>query len=96
MIIYIDNDFKCHTTNNGSFISVETNFFNDKCNTFIEGYRFIPFGSIWTREDGSVFTGEMIAPWKSSFELEQAQYEYEQQLYTEQNQAMKILFGEVE
>lgn len=96
MIIYIDNDFKCHVDNDGTLTSVETNFFDDKCHAFIEGYRFVPFGSSWIREDGAIFEGEMVAPWKLYSELEQAQHEYEQQLYNEQSQAMKILFGEVE
>lgn len=60
--IYIDSEFRCHTTNpDGTFREVD-NFFDGKCQTFIEGYRFIPAGETWTREDGVIFAGEMIAP----------------------------------
>jgi hypothetical protein len=60
--------------------SIETNFFDGKCNTFIEGYRFVPMGETWTREDGITFTGEMISPWKNYSELDDAQRQYEKEL----------------
>ena len=78
MIVYIDNDFKCHTTNpDGAFREVETDFFNDKCQTFIEGYRYCQDGESYVREDGEVFHGECIVPWKDYSELDAAQREYE-------------------
>ena len=77
MIIYLDTDFKCHTSNDGTMTAVETDFFDGKCSTFIEGYRFVPAGQRWTREDGRVFRGEMIAPWKPYAELAAAQVQYE-------------------
>ena len=89
--IYVDAEFKCHTTNGGAMTAVETSFFNGKCDAFIEGYRFVPAGESWTRPDGVVFTGEMIAPWKSYRELDAAQREYERELA----QAARILLGEV-
>ena len=64
MTIYIDNDYKCHTTPADGRVSIETDAFNDKCSRYIEGYRFVPAGGTWTREDGQVFRGEMIAPWR--------------------------------
>ena len=75
--IYIDSDSKCHVTNDGTMTAVETDFFNDKCDAFIEGYRFVPFGESWTRADGVMFQGEMIAPWKPYTELAAAQAQYE-------------------
>lgn len=83
MIIYIDNDYKCHTSNDGTMREVETDFFDGKCDTLIEGYRFVPAGENWTRSDGVVFHGEMIAPWKDYVELDAAQREYERQLLKE-------------
>ena len=78
MTVYIDFDFKCHTANpDGSFQEVETNFFDGKCQTFIEGYRFVPSGEIWMCSDGKKFTGEMITPWKPYAELTAAQAQYE-------------------
>ena len=64
MIIYIDNEYKCHTSSGDSFTPVETDAFDGKCRQYIEGYRFVPAGETWTREDGEVFHGEMIAPWR--------------------------------
>ena len=75
--IYIDSDFKCHVTNDGTMQPVETPFFDGKCDAYIEGYRFIPAGSTWIREDGTAFEGEMIAPLKPWSELDAAQREYE-------------------
>ena len=68
-MIYIDSDYRCHTQNDGTMRSIETDFFDGKCREFIEGYRFIPTGESWTREDGAVFTGQMIAPWKDYAQL---------------------------
>ena len=89
--IYIDSDFKCHTTNrDGAFREVVLSkhaeaFFANKCTTFIEGYHLKPEGETWVREDGKVFSGgEMITPWKPYSELDKAQREYERQLLAEQ------------
>ena len=86
--IYIDSEFKCHVTNDGTIISVETDFFDGKCDTFIEGYRYIPAGETWTRYDGTVFSGEMIAPWKPYSELDAAQRNYERQLIATYEEAL--------
>ena len=81
--IYIDSDFKCHVTNDGNMAVVETEFFDGKCDEYIEGYRLVPAGSTWIREDGEAFEGEMIAPWKPWDELDMAQREYEKQTIQE-------------
>lgn len=78
--IYIDAEFKCHVTNDGTMTAVETEAFDGMCDAFIEGYRFIPKGESWERADGVVFEGEMIAPWKNYRELANAQREYERQM----------------
>lgn len=78
MTIYIDSEYRCHTTNpDGTFREIETDFFDGKCTTFIEGYRFVPSGENWTRSDGVVFHGEMIAPFKPYDQLAAAQAQYE-------------------
>jgi hypothetical protein len=69
----------------------ETNFFDGKCKAFIEGYRFVPHGESWAREDGTVFEGQMITPWKPYEELDRAQRDYERELA----EAARILLGEV-
>ena len=62
--IYVDNDYKCHVANDGTMTAVETEFFDGYCDSYIEGYRFVPTGESWTRADGVVFHGEMITPCK--------------------------------
>lgn len=62
MTIYIDSDYKCHTSPGEGLTAVETDVFDGKCRQYIEGYRFVPAGETWTRKDGQVFHGEMVAP----------------------------------
>lgn len=89
MKIYIDSDFKCHTSDpDDTLTAVETDFFGGKCDTYIEGYRFVPSGATWTREDGVTFSGEMVAPWKDWRELDDAQRAYERQLLARYEQAL--------
>ena len=64
MTIYIDSDFKCYTSPGEGLTAVQTDAFDGKCRQYIEGYRFVPVGKRSTREDGQVFTGEMVAPWR--------------------------------
>ena len=86
--IYIDSEFKCHVTDDGTRQAIETGFFDGKCDEYIEGYRFVPSGSTWTREDGTVFEGEMISPWKPWDELDAAQREYERQQLASMQEAI--------
>lgn len=86
--IYLDAEFKCHVTNDGTMTAVETDFFDGKCDAFVEGYRFVPSSENWTRSDGKVFDGEMVSPWKDDSELDEAQREYERQLLAEYESAL--------
>lgn len=97
--IYIDSDFKCYVTAGEGRTQVETAVFDGKCDAYIEGYRFVPAGQTWTRADGTVFVGEMIAPWKPWDELDAAQREYERQQYqalTAQNAEYESALTEIE
>ena len=86
MTIYIDNDYKCHTSLVDGLTAVETDAFDGKCRQYIEVYRFVPAGQSWVREDGQVFRGEMVAPWRDYAILAelQALYEEEQAKATEE------------
>ena len=89
MTIYIDSDYKCHVSNPyGIYVPVDTDFFDGKCDTYIEGYRFVPAGAVWTRPDGATFPGEMIAPWKNWRELDAAQRAYERDRLVSYEQAL--------
>lgn len=80
MKIYIDNDCRCHTSNDGTMREFDVPDFDGKCAAYIEGYRYVPEGETWTRSDGEVFTGEMISPAVDSRILEAFQKQYEAML----------------
>lgn len=81
MTIYIDNDCKCHTSNDGTRRAFDVPFFDGKCRELIEGYRYVPEGERWVKPNGVFFVGEMIAPWKDYNELWKAQAVYELEQY---------------
>ena len=70
--IYIDSANKCHTVNDGTMTPVETDFFDGKCDAFVEGYCYE------TKENGYA-----IFPWQPYSELDAAQRQYEQALLAE-------------
>lgn len=82
MKIYVDSEYRCHTTNpDGTFREIEEAFFDDKCQTFIEGYCY---------DDSKGYV--QIYPWKDYYnELDNAQREYEKQLLTEYAEALRIV-----
>ena len=80
MFVYVDSDYKVHTEAADGLTAVETEVFDGKCRQFIEGYRFVPAGHTWTREDGRVFAGEMVAPHKDYSVLQTYQAIYEDML----------------
>lgn len=79
--IYIDSEFKCHVTNNGTMTAVETNFFDGKCDAFVEGYCYDTRKGYLT-----------IYPWKPYSELDAAQRAYEK----EQLEQYKIELAELD
>lgn len=78
--IYLDSDFRCHVAYNSNMIAIETEYFDGKCDTFIEGYRFVPAGMSWTNENDIVYFGELATPFKDSMLLETMQSLYEETL----------------
>lgn len=93
MTVYIDSDYKCSTSPGEGLTAVETGAFEGKCRQYIEGYRFVPAGQTWIREDGEVFTGEMISPWRDYEILAelQALYEEEQAKKADMQAALTVL-----
>lgn len=79
--IYIDSEFHCHLTNDGTMTVIETDYFDDKCDTFIEGYCFEPVDEFVHK----------IYPWKDYNELEEAQWLYEQEKLMECEQALAVM-----
>ncbi len=76
--VYIDSDYKCHVTDDGTRKAVETDYFDGKCDAVVEGYCLEPSE-----------TGQKIYPWKPSDELDAEQRAYEKQLLAEYEAALK-------
>ena len=79
MKIFIDSDYKCHVSNDGTMREFEVPDFDGMCPAFIEGYRYVPPGEAWTRSDGKVFKGKMRSPWRDKCLLDEFQAQYEAQ-----------------
>ena len=62
MKIYIDSDYKCHTSAGDGLREIETEFFDNTALGYIED---------------ETIEGEMVSPWKDWEELDGIQREYE-------------------
>ena len=92
MKLYIDSEYKCHMDNlEGDFREFEDPFFDGKCQMFIEGFRYCPEGESYVREDGEVFRGKCIVPWKPLSDLDAAQRQYERALIADMQNALNKL-----
>lgn len=80
MLIYIDDEYKCHTVNDGTMRAFEVPFFDDKAPAVIEGYYYVPPGETRTGKDGTAFQGEQRSPWRDLALLDEFQRQYEAQL----------------
>lgn len=78
--IYIDSDNKCHVVSDGAMTAVETDFFDGKCDAFVEGY------CCDVGENGTA-----IYPWKNYEELDSVQRDYERQLLNDYKEVIQIL-----
>ena len=82
--IYIDSNYKCHISNDGNLSAVETDFFDDKCDAFVEGF-------CYDTSNGYV----QIYSWRPLAELDAAQREYERGLLEEYEALVNELYAEV-
>lgn len=78
--IYIDSEFKCHVTNDGTMTAVETDLFDGKCDAFIEGHCY-----------EVMETGTKVFPCKPDSELDAAQRQYEREQSAVNIEALKIM-----
>ena len=64
MTYYLDADYRLHIQQEEGMIPWEDEYglFRNRSDAFIEGYRVVPQGHTWVREDGDVFEGFMMAP----------------------------------
>ena len=79
MTIYIDSDYKCYVSAADGRRAIETDTFDGKCEEWIESFRFVPAGETWVQENGVMFRGEMVSPWKDLGEAYAAQTVYLEQ-----------------
>lgn len=98
MTIYLDTEYRCHLNDDGGMTPIETDRFDGKCAVYIEGYRYVPDGEVWTRSDGKKFPGLMVAPAESYVALEKAQEQYERDKAesADMEEALAILLGGTE
>lgn len=89
--IYIDDDYKCHVSDAEGRKAVETDFFDGKCEEWIESFRLVPAGETWVRGDGVMFTN-VVSPWKDLGEAYAAQAAY----VTAQNTQYEAALTEIE
>ena len=77
MIVYIDNNYNCYASNDGTRREFETTFFEGKCPKYIEGFKYVPRGETYIDEEGRAFDGEMCIINANHLELQIAQLEYD-------------------
>ena len=80
MKIYIDNEFKCHASNDGTMREVETDFFDGRCAEFIEGYKY---------DDSKGYV--TIYPWKPYSQLATIQTAVDRTQADADEQIMELL-----
>lgn len=80
--IYVDSEHKCHPSYADNLKAVETDFFEGKCDAYIEGYCY---------DDSEGYV--RIYPWKPYSELDNAQRSYERELLADAENALAILLG---
>lgn len=82
--IYVDADYKCHVADDGTGTSVETDFFDGKCDQFVEGYCYntaAGYPAVYPRVDYA--------------RLDEAQRLYEQEKLAEYETLINELYEEV-
>lgn len=77
---YIDEDYRLYVQPRPGLTAVELPEMEGKCRAYIEGYRYVPEGRVWIREDGTAFNGAMLSPATDYAALEMAQGAYEEAL----------------
>jgi len=80
--IYVDFENRCHVADDGTMTAVETDFFDGKCEAYVEGY------CMEISEAGKI---QKVYPWKPDSELETAQQIYERALIVDMRSALNKL-----
>lgn len=78
--IYRNDEFVCFTENDGTLKEIAVDCFDGKCREYINGHRYLKPGESWEREDGKVFTGEMLCPLRDLSLLNEFQEQYDRMM----------------
>lgn len=90
--IYIDSDFMCHITDDGTMTEVQLEEFDDLCNNAIGLMRYVPENETWIRPDGRVIHGIFIQATDSAkIDAYQRQYMEDQAQMADMQNALEIL-----
>lgn len=91
MTIYIDRNNRCHLDPAPDRTQIKTDFFEGKCQEFVEGYCFRPDGGKIALPDGTELDSGAIYPWKPYEQLAQYQAIYERSGNPDYAEALQIL-----
>ncbi len=75
--IFLDPEFKCHLTNDGTMLEVQTDVFDIYTSKAVECFRFVPKGHTWIGADGRERHGEFIQAFRSGEVITAYQEQYE-------------------
>ena len=64
--IFLDSDFMCHLTDDGTRTEVQTDALDHLCDRAIELMRYVPEGRVWFNPRGFAVHGEFIQATDSS------------------------------
>ena len=76
--IFVDSNFKCHVANDGTMTAVETDYFDGKCDAYIEGY---------------CHKDDQFYPWIDSSVQEAAQQDYDNARVADLEEFARIILG---
>lgn len=76
--VYLDSNYVCHVENAEGRTAYEVDFLDNACDFKVEATRYVPEGHRWTRSDGMIFPGPMVAYTMDSQMVDAVQREYEQ------------------
>lgn len=87
MQVYFDDEFRCHTQPGEGRVEVETDFFDGKCDEFIEGHCLVPEGAEIER-NGMTYAGPLIFADVPYSALVDAQMQYAERIRDSQRETM--------
>ena len=93
MKVYLDSNYVCHLTNDGTMREIESEYLDGLAPTVIEKTRFIPENETWVRPDGVSVFGLVKETIESIDGIENTQEQYRADLeqMSDMQNALEIL-----